>query len=109
MASYGNNTFLYGADGIRYKKNNTVYTLDGSKVLQETDGTKTIKYYYGHGGVVGFNYNGTDYYYEKNLQGDITAIYNTSGLKLAEYVYDAWGKILSMTDSAGNNISNNKR
>ncbi len=78
LASYGNNTFQYGADGIRYKKNNTVYTLDGSKILQETDGTKAIKYYYGHGGVVGFNYNGTDYYYEKNLRGDITAIYNTS-------------------------------
>lgn len=107
LASYGNNTFQYGADGIRYKKNNTVYTLDGSKILQETDGTKTITYYYGNGGVIGFNYNGTDYYYEKNLQGDITAIYNTSGLKQAEYVYDAWGKILSMTDGAGNDISNN--
>ena len=107
MASYGNNTFQYGADGIRYKKNNTEYTLDGNKILQEKDGTKTIKYYYGNGGVVGFNYNGTDYYYEKNLQGDITAIYNTSGVKQAEYVYDAWGKILSMTDSAGNDISNN--
>ena len=107
LASYGNNTFQYGADGIRYKKNNTVYTLDGSKILQETDGTKIIKYYYGNGGVVGFNYNGADYFFEKNLQGDVIALLDKDGYFVAEYVYDAWGKILSMTDSTGNDISNN--
>ena len=41
------------------------------------------------------------------MQGDITAIYNTSGVKQAEYVYDAWGKVLLMKDANGNDISNN--
>ena len=31
------------------------------------------------------------YLFEKNLQGDIIAVYNTSGTKLVSYVYDAWG------------------
>ena len=31
------------------------------------------------------------YFFEKNLQGDIVAIYNASGTKLVSYVYDAWG------------------
>lgn len=31
------------------------------------------------------------FYFEKNLHGDIVAIYNASGVKLVSYVYDAWG------------------
>ena len=31
------------------------------------------------------------YIYEKNLQGDIVAIYNESGEKIVSYTYDAWG------------------
>ena len=33
------------------------------------------------------------YLFEKNLQGDIIAVYNTSGTKLVSYVYDAWGNV----------------
>ena len=31
------------------------------------------------------------FYFEKNLHGDIIAIYNESGRKILEYTYDAWG------------------
>ena len=31
------------------------------------------------------------YWYEKNLQGDIVAVYNNSGIPLVSYEYDAWG------------------
>ena len=33
-----------------------------------------ITYLYGDSGVIGINVNGTDYYFAKNLQGDVTAI-----------------------------------
>jgi RHS repeat-associated protein len=104
LARYGSNTFEYNASGIRTKKNNITYTLDGNKILRETDGTKTLTYYYGNSGVIGFNYNGTNYFYEKNLQGDVTAIYNTSGTKVASYTYDAWGKNLTVTNHTSANI-----
>jgi len=39
------------------------------------------------------------YYYEKNLQGDVIAIYNASGTKLVSYTYDAWGNF-TRTDIA---------
>ena len=92
LASFDANTFEYNAEGIRFKKNNTVYTLDGDRILKETDGTKTITYYYGNGNApIGFNYNGTDYYFRKNIQGDVVGIYNASGYIVARYVYDAWG------------------
>lgn len=95
LAGFDGNTFSYGASGIRYRKNNTVYTLDGSRILRESDGTKTLTYYHGGSGIVGFAYNGTDYYFRKNLQGDVTSIYTAAGEKVADYTYDAWGKILS--------------
>lgn len=69
--------------------NPTTYTLDGNRILKETDGTKTLTYFYGLNGVVGFRYNNTDYYYVKNVQGDVLAIYNANGTKVASYVYDA--------------------
>ena len=31
------------------------------------------------------------FYFEKNLQGDVVAIYNESGTKVLSYTYDAWG------------------
>ena len=92
LARFGANTFEYNASGIRIKKNDTVYTLAGTKILKETTGSNTITYYYGTGiAPIGFNYNGTDYYFRKNIQGDVVAIYDTDGDVVAKYVYDAWG------------------
>ena len=31
------------------------------------------------------------YWFEKNLQGDVVAVYNQAGTKLISYTYDAWG------------------
>jgi len=31
------------------------------------------------------------YFFEKNLQGDIVAVYGADGTKYLEYFYDAWG------------------
>ncbi len=31
------------------------------------------------------------FWFVKNLQGDVVAIYNNAGVKLASYIYDAWG------------------
>ena len=39
------------------------------------------------------------YWYEKNLHGDIVAIYNASGTKLVSYIYDAWGNFTPPEDS----------
>ncbi len=36
-------------------------------------------------------FDGTEYYYVTNLQGDIIAILNSNGTCVAEYEYDAWG------------------
>jgi RHS repeat-associated protein len=42
------------------------------------------------------NVNGTEYYYLKNAQGDITHIVDCDGVEVASYEYDAWGNHLSI-------------
>ena len=37
----------------------------------------------------------TDYYFVKNLQGDVIEVYDTSNTLAASYTYDAWGNILT--------------
>ena len=39
------------------------------------------------------------YYFEKNLQGDIIAIYTENGTKIGSYTYDAWGNCTVSTES----------
>ena len=48
---------------------------------------------------LGHLYNGTIYYYILSLQGDVVAILDSSGVSVAEYTYDAWGRLLSTTGS----------
>ena len=107
----------YNADGIRTKKtywdenaNQTVhdYVLDGSKIVKETvtgSSSYTMYYYYdAAGSIAGFEYNGSPYYYQKNLQGDIIRICNLGGDTIVQYTYDAWGNILSITGSQASTL-----
>jgi len=46
------------------------------------------------GQMLGFELNGTPYFYVRNIQGDIVLILDVEGNVVAEYAYDAWGNIL---------------
>ncbi len=62
-------------------------------ISQQIDLPLTIKYR-----TTGYAIGAFDsYVFEKNLQGDIVAIYNTSGTSVATYKYDAWGNVISAT------------
>ena len=42
-------------------------------------------------------YNGAEYFYLKNAQGDVTGLVNSRGTQVVAYTYDAWGNILTTT------------
>ena len=44
------------------------------------------------------------YLYEKNIQGDVVAVYEYDGDLVVRYAYNARGKILSVTGTAANTI-----
>ena len=78
----------------------TDFITSGIKVLAQKSGDNTIVWQIdGNGNTVGFNYNGTPYFYIKNAQGDIIAIADISGNLVAKYTYDSWGKLISIKDS----------
>ena len=63
-----------------------------------TVGSNTLYFSYDASGTpVSVTYNGTTYYYATNLQGDVTAILNSSGTAVVSYTYDAWGRPLTTT------------
>jgi len=95
------NTYRYSYDenGLRYKKVNTVngittetrYFLDGSTIIAEEAGGNLTQYYYDSTGVIGMRYNNVNYYFVKDLFGNVHQVLHQDGTRVAEYEYDAWG------------------
>ena len=113
-------SYAYNDNGLRISKTVNEYDNSGNVVgttttrFTWTEGNLTcqsdgINYLYfrydSDGNVVSFEYNGQDYYYIKNLQGDVTEIIDSEGNVVVRYEYDAWGYILSITDDLDNLIT----
>ena len=85
------------------------YLSDGDIIAEERSSgnvTETIWYAYsGSGSLAGFIYDGEDYYYRKNLEGDITGIYDDAGNLKVTYTYDMWGKQTGVTDTTGTGLA----
>ena len=97
MVSGGVTTsYTYGADGLRTQKQygSTTYNyyyVDG-RLIRMTWANSYIDFLYDESGsVYSFVYDGDQYYFVKNLQGDVVQIYSIWGTLLVEYDYDAWG------------------
>ena len=93
-------SFAYDASGMRTQRTNGSttynYTYDDSTLVRMTVGNNTLIFTYGvNSRPMAVNYNGVDYYYVTNAQGDVIAIVNSAGAEVVTYTYDAWGNILS--------------
>ena len=110
-------TFEYNADGLRTSK--TVkgvkhnYYYSGTRLIAESWGEHLLVFTYDASGApLGMRYRSSSYqantwdsyWYEKNLHGDIVAIYDNNGTKLLSYKYDAWGMTATTYQNGGNNI-----
>lgn len=96
----GTLSFDYDASGIRTSKtvNSTVttFTVVGSQITRQQTGEDEIFFFYDNDGqLIGLNYAADNYFYLKNLQGDIIAIADIDGTIVVEYTYDVWGVLLS--------------
>ena len=96
------NSFTYNDEGIRTSKTvngvKHTYVLDGNRIVSQQWSDKLIIYLYDEtGSPIGMQYRTSSYsqnvfdtfYFEKNLQGDIIAVYNASGTKVVSYIYTA--------------------
>ena len=110
-------TYSHDMDGrvIRKQVNDRVYeyVYDGSTLVAErvsydlTEDIRipiTLQYLFDETGKrYGFRSSGMTYLYEFNGQGDVVALYN-AGTKMAEYTYDAWGRVISVKSSSGQEL-----
>ena len=109
-----NFAFTYNDEGIRTSKTvngvEHVYVLNGSQIISESWGNNLIIYAYDAAGApIGMRYLDTSntgntwqsYWFEKNLKGDVVAVYSSFGTKLVSYTYDAWGNHTATDHSAG--------
>ena len=108
LVSAGNSTdsltYEYNEDGLRQKKtvNNvdTDYFYNGSVLIGMQRGTDKLLFSYdASGNVVSVDFNGMEYYYLRNAQGDIVKLIDASGASVVEYTYDTWGKEVQTTGS----------
>ena len=76
-------------------------TMEGYRSVNDTEIEVNVdmRFTYDAVGPLSVNYNGAEYFYLKNAQGDVTGIVNAAGTQVVAYTYDAWGKLLSTTGS----------
>ena len=52
----------------------------------------SIAYLYDCNTIIGMVYNGATYYFERNIQGDVVGVYDSTGTKVVTFKYDAFGR-----------------
>ncbi len=82
-----------------------------SKTSQDVgSSTEEIVFLYDEAGVIGMTHTvgGTTkaYYFQRNLLGDVVAIYDTSGAMVAKYLYDAWGNCTISSETTNTVVAN---
>ena len=95
-------SYTYDEQGIRSGKTingvTTSFSYNGSLLMAQVTPEKSLLFSYdANGQAVSVNYNGTEYYYLRNGQNDIVGLMDESGMRVVEYIYDAWGKLISTT------------
>lgn len=101
--------YTYNYEGIRTSKNVdgvvTEYLIEGQDIVFEMTKDSIIAYIYDSDmNIMGMIYNDSVYYFEKNIQNDVVRIIDEDGYEICEYIYDAWGNVLSI--SGDENIAN---
>ena len=104
-----NISYDYNVDGIRTSKTvngqTTNYILEGKNIIVEENPKGMLYYIYDNNEIIGLKYNNQTYFYKKNLQGDIIGLYNSNFEQIVTYTYDSWGKVITVTDTNGNEIT----
>ena len=112
LATYAKNgvttIYSYNDDGIRTSKkvgtNATVnYSVVDGTLRRMSDGTNTLQFVYGNG-LSSVIFNGTEYWYVFNAQGDVIGLIDATGAYVVEYTYDSWGKPLSKTGTLADTL-----
>ncbi len=101
-------SFKDNADGLRTEKkcvtdgdtHHYYYDSNGNMIAFRRNNSAVVYFYYdSEGNVTSMSFEGTKYFFIKNIQGDVEKIVTHQGNVAVTYKYDAWGKLISKTDN----------
>lgn len=104
-----NLSFDYDDFGLRMSKSDngrvTTYKYIDRNIVEQNNGLNKLTFKYDDDfNIVGVNIDGTDYFYEKNIQNDVVKILDTFGNVVVEYAYDPWGRVEMVTGDLSNTV-----
>ena len=102
-------SYTYSVDGKRMSKTVNGVTTDfiysGDTLAGFKRGSDTLMWLYGaDGDYLGFTLNGAEYYYVKNMQGDVVAIADENRQIVVVYTYNDYGKIESVSGTLAETV-----
>ena len=95
-ASYSGGEIVYAGETTRTSYSYLGDTLTQVNISAPT-GSTSLHFTYDEIGPMSVTYDGAEYFYLKNAQGDVTGLVNSSGTQVVAYTYDAWGNPLTTT------------
>ncbi|MDE7083299.1 MAG: hypothetical protein K2O89_06340 [Clostridia bacterium] len=102
LTEYDGNKYLYDSRGRRLGKNGKQHIYDDAgELICIFEG---LQFVYDNAGLTGFIHNKTQYFYRKDIQGNIIAILDETGAVVVTYIYDAWGNH-AVLDADGKDIT----
>ena len=108
-------SYTYDADGQRTAKtvgtDQTTYLYIGGQLCKVNNPTAELEFFYDDDGrALGFSisserYGYAKFYYVYNAQGDVVQLRDAANNVTANYLYDAWGKLLHICTYSGVEIT----
>lgn len=101
-------SYAYNTDGQRISKtvDGTTYNYYylGDQLVEMAWGTNRMHFTYDAVGPLSVNFNGTEYFYLKNGQRDVTGLVDSTGAKVVQYTYDTWGEVWTVSGSLSSTL-----
>ena len=100
LKRFGASSYEYDENGIRISNKvgeyGFTYNIEGSRIVRSKNetgvGTTIIDYHYDEKGLLcGFNYSGEEYFYIRDITGNINKIVDKEGRVMVKYSYTAFG------------------
>ena len=112
LMSYGNYSYSYNESGIRVSKmvnglHDIKYVLEGSRIIQSIKSFPNpnqekiyLTYNYDESGLlVGLSYLDKEFFYERDILGNINKILDSNGKVMVEYRYTGYGEVTKSINS----------
>ena len=103
LMRFGDNYYTYNAEGIRTKKQTpnelTTYCLEGNNIISMNKTVDNTIYrldfiYDSNNQIIGLNTSEGNYFYIKDITGNILGLIDSNGDFVVKYKYNAWGELL---------------